>query len=343
MLSHGEPFGSGGVLGTSSLPLLGAGSTVLSSLSAGNVFLATANPTTLMQIGSGVGSAVMGPAGIVMHAPFISASAAILPVVAPVMFFMTFSSMMMSARFDSIQSQLGQLSDVLQQLLRRETAGDHARFLSATKRLEDIRSEFEECRYCTDEMKMRLVLVERDINELHYKFRILAGGTVANRIAALLALKDSRLFVLSSLMDIQVDGLRLQLAIQDNPDDINRRLSNLDEKIANRIELFGQLLERDAVKDYQKQLKDSVDGMSWWARNIFKRKAKKQIEEEKEKIGEIYEGGVEPLRRDIESWRKELEAARDVGKAYSVVYYRERAGKGDLRAYYTSDVWLQSR
>ena len=91
MLSHGEPFGSGGVLGTSSLPLLGAGSTVLSSLSAGNVFLATANPTTLMQIGSGVGSAVMGPAGIVMHAPFISASAAILPVVAPVMFFMTFS------------------------------------------------------------------------------------------------------------------------------------------------------------------------------------------------------------------------------------------------------------
>ena len=189
--------------------------------------------------------------------------------------------MMMSARFDSIQSQLGQLSDVLQQLLRRETAGDHARFLSATKRLEDIRSEFEECRYCTDEMKMRLVLVERDINELHYKFRILAGGTVANRIAALLALKDSRLFVLSSLMDIQVDALRLQLAIQDNPDDINRRLSNLDEKIANRIELFGQLLERDAVKDYQKQLKDSVDGMSWWARNIFKRKAKKQIEEER--------------------------------------------------------------
>ena len=35
------------------------------SLHAGNVFLATANPATLMTIGSGVGSAVMGLTGIV--------------------------------------------------------------------------------------------------------------------------------------------------------------------------------------------------------------------------------------------------------------------------------------
>ena len=338
MLTHGAPFESGGVLQTASLPLLGAGATVLSSLSAGNVFLATANPATLMQIGSGVGSAVMGPTGIVMQAPFISASSAILPVVAPVMFFMTFASMLMSARFDAVQNDLSRLSDILQQLLRRETAGDHARFLSATKRLEDIRSEFGECRCFTDEMKMRLVLVERDINELHHKFRILAEGTVASRVAALLAAPDQRLFVLSSLMDIQVDALRLQVAIQENPDDIGRRLSALDGKIAERIELFGQLLDRNSVKGYQKQLSDSVTGMSWWARNVFRRKEKKDKEELVEDVKQIYERNVAPLHRDIDRWREELKAVKDSGTACSVVYYRERAGKGDLRSHYTSDV-----
>ena len=60
-----RPFQSGGVIDSAWLaPLLGAGGTAASSLFAGNVFLATANPATLMTIGAGVGSAVMGPAGI---------------------------------------------------------------------------------------------------------------------------------------------------------------------------------------------------------------------------------------------------------------------------------------
>ena len=51
-----KPFRSGGVLGTSCLPVLGAGSTAASSLIAGNVFLATASPATLMAMkGVGVG------------------------------------------------------------------------------------------------------------------------------------------------------------------------------------------------------------------------------------------------------------------------------------------------
>ena len=65
-----RPFDSGGVIESAwLLPMLGAASPVAASLLAGNVFLATANPATLMTIGTGVGSAVMGPAGIVAHAP----------------------------------------------------------------------------------------------------------------------------------------------------------------------------------------------------------------------------------------------------------------------------------
>ena len=105
-----QPFQSGGVVeSTWLLPMLGAGGTAASSLMAGNVFLATANPATLMTIGSGVGSAVMGSTGIVAQAPFIAASSALMPVVAPVMLFTTVSSVMMCAGLDRAQRTLGRL------------------------------------------------------------------------------------------------------------------------------------------------------------------------------------------------------------------------------------------
>ena len=52
ILTRGEPFQSGGMLGPACLPLLGVGAGVSSSLLAGNIFLATANTVTLMQIGA---------------------------------------------------------------------------------------------------------------------------------------------------------------------------------------------------------------------------------------------------------------------------------------------------
>ena len=51
--THGKPFETGGILNPAFLPVLGAGSAMASSLFAGNVFLATADPATLMQIGAG--------------------------------------------------------------------------------------------------------------------------------------------------------------------------------------------------------------------------------------------------------------------------------------------------
>ena len=66
-----------------------------------------------MVIGEGVSTAVMGGGRIIGHAPFIAASSAILPVVAPVMLFMTVSSLITGARLDQMQRALGTLSEVL--------------------------------------------------------------------------------------------------------------------------------------------------------------------------------------------------------------------------------------
>ncbi|MCY4075592.1 MAG: hypothetical protein OXH04_09220 [Acidobacteria bacterium] len=101
------PFQAAGVIESNwLLPLLGAGSTAASSLVAGNVFMATANPATLMTLGTGVGSAVMGSSGIVAQAPFVAVSSALLPVVAPVVLFMTVASAIVDESFAPARSRM---------------------------------------------------------------------------------------------------------------------------------------------------------------------------------------------------------------------------------------------
>ena len=63
-----------------------------------------------MTIGSGVGSTVMGPAGIVAHAPFVAASTALMPIVAPMMAFLTLSSMLTRAGLNRAERTLDELS-----------------------------------------------------------------------------------------------------------------------------------------------------------------------------------------------------------------------------------------
>src|SRR5215469_13222272 len=60
------------------------GGAVLSASLSSTLFMATADPSTLMKLGQGVGSAVMGVKGIAAQAPFIAVPSS-LPVVAPIM------------------------------------------------------------------------------------------------------------------------------------------------------------------------------------------------------------------------------------------------------------------
>ena len=340
ILTRGEPFQSGGMLGPACLPLLGVGAGVSSSLLAGNIFLATANPVTLMQIGAGVSSAVMGPAGIVAQAPFIAAGGAILPVVAPMMFFATVSSMMMSVRFDQIQVSLDQLATTVEQLLMREITEDYGILLSAMDRLRDIAAEFDECRRFTEEMKMRMALVERDTNILHHKYNVLSTRCLDSMPGAGLAVPDMHLFTIASLVDLQVDRLRLKLALQDNPDDVKRSVSRLYSKIDQYEASFRALLDNDAVQDYQEQLKRSVEGMSWWKRHVFTRGEHERQQAGIRSIDAIRADRLDALRLNIARWSPDL-GGQDAGHEQSVVYYREHAGKGDLKAYYTSDLQLE--
>ena len=255
-----RPFQSGGVVDSAWLqPLLGAGSTAASSLFAGNVFLATANPATLMTIGAGVGSAVMGSGGIIAQAPFVAASSALIPVVAPVMLFMTVSSMMIGARLDRVQRALGALSESLARVRHLMEAEDYARFESAAEQLDEIGSQFEHGQRFTDGMKIGLVLAKRDVNRLRRKFGHLAMREIGSEHDAKVAVSDINLFVLSTFTDLRADALRLQLTLQDDPHYAERRQTVLRRKVEQCADTFRKLLDHNPVGSFRDQLQQELD------------------------------------------------------------------------------------
>ena len=165
------PFQAAGVIESNwLLPLLGAGSTAASSLVAGNVFIATANPATLMTLGTGVGSAVMGSSGIIAQAPFVAVSSALIPVVAPVVLFMTVASAITGARLDRVQRALGALSESLQRVRHLLEIDDFARFESAAEHLDDVGTQFEHGQRFSPGMKIELISARRDVKWLRRKF-----------------------------------------------------------------------------------------------------------------------------------------------------------------------------
>ena len=342
--STARPFQSGGVIESAwLLPVLGGGSTAASSLLAGNVFLATVNPATLMTIGTGVGSAVMGSTGtIIAQAPFVAASSALIPVVAPMMLFTTVSSVMLCARLDRVQRALGRLFEVVERVRRLLDAEDYARFETAAERIDEIRSEFEDCRRFASDVPDRLARVEHDVSLLRSKYGVMMTGDVDSEDDARSAVSGLNRFFLASLYDIQVDLLQLYLALQDDPEVVESRRSRLQEKIERYAEKFRRVLDDDQVGAYHRKLKDDSAKSRWafrppgdW-RRPFGGKLATTVR------------NVRAIRKDLNSvqariqrWLKAFEAATEESRRHSIVVYREPEGERALRAYHTHDVRLE--
>ena len=341
--STDRPFQSGGVVESLwLLPMLGVGSAAASSLAAGNVFLATANPSTLMTIGTGLSTAVMGPTGmIVRHAPFVAATGALIPVVAPMMLFTTVSSVMMCARLDRAQRALGQLFEVVESIRRLLDAEDYAQFEIAAERIEEIRSEFEHCRRFASDVPDKLSRVEHHVSLLRSKYRLLMTGEVHSEDDARSAVSGLNRFFLASLYDIQVDLLQLYLALQDDPDVVEFRRSRLLEKIEQYGKDFRHALDEDQVGAYHRKLKRDLAESGWpylprgW-RPRFGGELSKSVR------------NIRAIRKEfnlvqarIKRWMEAFEAVTDESRRQSIVFYREPDGECALRAYHTRDVRLE--
>ena len=340
--SEDQPLQSGGVIdSTWLLPTLGAGSTAASSLLAGNVFLATANPATLMTIGTGVGTAVMGPTGIVAQAPFIAASSALMPVVAPVMLFTTISSAMLCARLDRAQQTLGRLSEVVERVRRLLVAEDYARFETAAEHIDEIRSEFQHARRFASDVPDRVARIDHDVGVLRSKYGLLMTGAVDSEDSARAAVSDLNRFFLASLYEIQIDVLQLHLALQNDPDVVEFRLSRLQGKLERYGEESRQVLDDDRIGAYHRELKGGLakSRLARLPRGLrlpFGGEPAARVRRVRA-IRKDFDAG----QRRVEQWIGALEAATDESRRQSVVFYRKTDGERPLRAYRTGKVRVE--
>ena len=149
-------------------------------------------------------------------------------------------------------------------------------------------------------------------------------GKIDSSLAANLAVTDIELFTVSSVADIEVDSLRLKLALQDNPDDVTRSLSMLNSKIDHYEESFRQLMKGDSVKSYQDELRESVESMGWWKRNVFARRKREKIEAEVESVQEVRDDGLDRVRLNLAGWSDDLASRRDTGRDHSVLYFSRK-------------------
>ncbi len=338
-----RPFDTGAAIDSAwLLPALGVGSTAASSLLAGNVFLATANPATLMTVGAGVGSAVMGSTGIISQAPFVASSTALTSVMAPVMLFTTVSSVMICARLDRVQRTLGRLFEAVELVRRLLDAEDYAKFESAAEQIEEIRSEFEHLRKFSDDVKIKLTMVERDVNVLRHKYGRLLARDIDSEDEAHSSVSDLNRFFLASLLDIQVDLLRLYLALQDNPDLVEVRHAELHKKIERYGNDFRKILDDDRVGAFHRRLKGDLS-KSRWHRQLparlrlpFGSKLAKRIRNVR-----AVRNDSNLIRARIRGWTDAFESATDESRKQAIVFYRESDGEHTLHAYHTRDLQLQ--
>ncbi len=104
-------------------------------------------------------------------------------------------------------------------------------------------------------MKIELVAARRDVKWLRRKFGHLAVREIRSAQDARLALSDINLFVLSSLLDIRADALRLHLTLQDDPHYAERRQVVLRKRVEQCADTFKTLLDRDPLPAFRDQLR----------------------------------------------------------------------------------------
>ena len=294
----------------------------------------------------------MGSTGVVAQAPFVAASTALIPVVAPVLLFMTVSSVITGARLDRVQQALGALSKNLERVRHLMEAEDYARFESAAEQIDEIGSQFEHSQRFTDGMKSGLVLAKRDVTLLRRKFGHLAIREIRSEHDAMVAVSDIDLFVLSSLTDLRADALRLHLTLQDDLHYAERRQALLRRKVEQCASTFRTLLDRDPLTTFRHQLQQDLDelgrfeslpwGLPDTAAHVIRtlgggRSLKKRIRA----IDTIRDNSFAPVRSRMERWVSELESSAAAAREESIVFYRERDGRRTLKAYHTRDLRLQ--
>lgn len=349
---QGQYITLGGALSELCVPTLlasGSGALGIAAAASGTLFMATANPATLMTIGNGVGSAVMGSTGIVAQAPFIAATGAIMPVVAPLIAFQALTTIMLMQQFSVVSEKLDKMQQEVSRILQRNEATFVGELISASTRLEAIEKEFQVTRNFSVDMKIRLALIEDKINPYFERYRYLYEAQRIDRTLNADSLKfknlDAYMATLLSILDLQIDILRIKLTLQENPAFVKTLANVLVEKTDKYQALWTSIESNPRnVEDLGQSLKDSILAMNGWQKHMPRwlggmREQRKATESTNSSLNALNkrcktEHMVETARSTIEFGKAINSSVQQV----ALLYWQDENGK---HSYYTNDLVIK--
>jgi len=286
----------------------GAGSIGLAGAASGQLFMATANPATLMAIGNGVGSAVMGAGGIVAQAPFIAVGGALMPVIAPLIAFQMISTITIMNEFKIVNKKLDNIKSLIERSIQRDEATNLGIIISAFNRIEDIEHQFEMQKYFNIDMMNRISLLENSVNPLFERYNYLyssVGETVSktdidysilkdvgmnvlfplfntlhmeNRQSYTISVSsedsqfkrmDAYFTILTSILDLRISLLRIKLNMQEAPEYVETSTIKFKSKVNFYKSLWENIKNNyENIQEISKQMNETIESMNWWQRNL---------------------------------------------------------------------------
>lgn len=132
-----------------------------------NLFYATANPSTLMAIKGGVGSAVMGAKGIAGQAPFIAAG---LGAFAPILLFQASSMMIMQSSINNLAERIALVNKKVELLLKYTEKEKEATLMTINEKLISLDQQ----KFYTAEDFVLLEIYKDRLSTLSKEYRLLA-------------------------------------------------------------------------------------------------------------------------------------------------------------------------
>lgn len=329
-----SPQNAAAVAVAGSASALGGASAALSS----TVYLATASPSTLMSIGAGVGSAVMGPTGIVAQAPFIPVPIA-LPLLMPMMALQVMSTSVIMREFKRVDQKLDAVKASLDRAIARIEATHVGELLAASRVVDEVYLQYDaDGRFSTD-MLTRLAIAERDVRALAMRYRQFVEKRDTTDVQDLDDVKrsnyDAHAAMLASFMELRVAYLRVCVDMQENPRSVEASVDRLKHRIDDGIEFWQTLQDRSLVlKEEIRELEMKLQAMNWAERNIGGRGS--QLDKDLARRRAAYTSTMESEREIMEDFHALIRAARETraaldapetGDSATLVYWNDEAGE----------------
>ena len=324
------------VLGSTASTATAVASTAASAAIAPTLFMATANPATLMQLGSGVGSAVMGGGGIVAQAPFIPVAAS-MPVVAPLALMGVVNTAVTMRQFQAVNAKLDTIANSLTNLLVRVDITQIAGLIAASKTLGDITEEYGELGHFTPSMTARFAVAEQSLAAVARRQELLLLSAESRALDTDTpiddVIRDVNAAGLAYITEVQVHALHVALALQECPALVTKRTQQLTECIAHTNDRWSELKNlSERVKAKITEYEEAEQKKSWreqgkeyWKGSTLDMPA---LKERREKILENEKTLIDEHGSKLEAFKDLSQSLREQHESRAtLVYWRDDAGE----------------